>query len=89
MALLFDLNKMGNELTTALLKLEKMQTPNGAWPWFSGCPEDRYITQHIVTSFGHLQKLGIIHPDKDERIFEMIRKALPFAMTNFGKNLKI
>ena len=78
-ALLFDLNNMGNELNTALLKLEKMQTPNGAWPWFSGCPEDRYITQHIVTSFGHLQKLGVIHPDKDPRIFEMIRKALPFC----------
>ncbi|GAI53380.1 unnamed protein product, partial [marine sediment metagenome] len=50
--LLFDLNHMANNLKTALHKLEKMQTPNGGWTWFKGMPDDRYITQHIITGFG-------------------------------------
>lgn len=78
-ALLFDLNKMSQELGGALNKLEKMQTVNGGWPWFQGCPEDWYITQHILSSFGHLQKLGVINPEKDPRIFSMIRNAIPFC----------
>lgn len=56
-ALLFDLNKMANEKASALNKLDKMQTPNGGWSWFSGGPDDRYITQYIVTGFAHLNHL--------------------------------
>ena len=55
--LLFDLNKMSNEQTQALKKLLKKQTPNGGFMWFDGGPDDWYITQHIVTGFGHLDKL--------------------------------
>ncbi|MBK7443066.1 MAG: hypothetical protein IPI65_16600 [Bacteroidetes bacterium] len=33
-ALLFDMNRMNNELQSALNKLEQMQLPNGGWPWF-------------------------------------------------------
>ncbi len=57
--LLFDLNKMSYELSKALTKLKKMQMSNGGWPWFEGMPDDRYITQHIVTGMGHLDKLGV------------------------------
>jgi len=56
-ALLFDLNKMANEKASALNKLDKMQTSNGGWSWFSGGPDDRYITQYIVTGFAHLNHL--------------------------------
>lgn len=59
MALLFDLNKMADELSRAWIKLEKMQLNNGAWPWFEGMQESRYITQHIVAGMGHLEHLGI------------------------------
>jgi len=58
-ALLFDLNKMSNELNGALIKLQKKQVPNGAWSWFEGMPDDRYITQYIVEGFGHLDHLGV------------------------------
>ena len=58
-ALLFDLNKMQNEQESSLSKLEKMQLYNGAWPWFDGMRENRYITQHIVTGLGHLNQLGV------------------------------
>lgn len=79
LALLFDLNRMSNELNAALTKLEKAQTVNGGWPWFEGCPEDWYITQHIVCSFAHLQQLGVISPEQSPRVFNMIRTAIPFC----------
>jgi uncharacterized protein YfaS (alpha-2-macroglobulin family) len=58
-AVLFDLNKMLNELSGSLKKLNDMQAPNGGWPWFKGMPDSRYITQHIVAGMGHLMHLGI------------------------------
>ena len=57
-ALLFDMNTMGNELQRAMVKLQKKQTSNGGWSWFDGMPDDRYITQYIVTGFGHLDHIG-------------------------------
>ena len=72
-ALLFDLNKMSNELERALKKLQKMQAPNGGWPWFEGMPDDRYITQHIVTGMGHLDKLGIKNVRQDAKVWDMVR----------------
>jgi Large extracellular alpha-helical protein len=48
-ALLFDLNKLANEKERSLAKLRKLQMSDGAWPWFEGGPDDRYITQYIAT----------------------------------------
>ncbi|RLD49628.1 MAG: hypothetical protein DRI94_10780, partial [Bacteroidetes bacterium] len=76
--LLFDLNKMGNELATALRKIQKAQKSNGAWPWFDGMPESRYITQHIVTGMGHLDKLGVKSVREDATTFNMLRKAIAY-----------
>ena len=56
-AMLFNLNKMKSEQETALNKLQQNQMSNGAWSWFAGGKENRYITQHIVTGLGHLNKL--------------------------------
>ena len=58
--ILFDLNRMNNEIKSNEKKLFDMQTPNGGFPWFKGGGDDRYITQHIVTGFGKLIKLGIV-----------------------------
>lgn len=57
--ILFDLSRMNNELDASINKLAKMQLPNGAWPWFDGGPDNRYITQYIVCGIGHLKKLGV------------------------------
>ncbi len=59
MGLLFNLNKMRNEQTLALKKLRQNQKSSGAWPWFNGGPDNRYITQHIITGFGHLNHLNL------------------------------
>jgi uncharacterized protein YfaS (alpha-2-macroglobulin family) len=72
-ALLFDLNKMSNELEVALKKLEKAQASNGGWPWFEGMPDDRYITQHIITGMGHLDHLGIKKVREDNTVWKMVK----------------
>ena len=75
-ALLFDMNKMGNELDKAMRKLEALQVPNGGFPWFAGMPDDRYITQYIVTGFGHLNKLGVLDVSKDNKTWKMVTGAM-------------
>ncbi len=77
-ALLFDLNKMSNELGKALQKLKKGQYPSGGWPWFEGGQESRWITQYIVTGFGHLDKLGIQNVRQDREVWNMISKAIKY-----------
>lgn len=58
-ALLFDLNKLSYEQDQTLDKLQSKQLPGGGFPWFSGTPADRYITQHIVAGIGQLYHMGI------------------------------
>ena len=75
-ALLFDLNKMSNELQAALRKLEQMQMNNGGFPWFKGSRyPSRYITQHIAAGFGHLKKLNVNSSPVDN---SMIHRAVGF-----------
>ncbi len=82
-ALLFDLNKMKNELEAAARKLTQMQLSNGGFPWFKGSRyPNRYITQHIASGFGHLNKLGVsLSPSTALRtgsIESMLNKAVKF-----------
>jgi len=84
--LLFDLNKMSNELDAALRKLQKMQTSNGGWPWFEGMPEDRYITQHIITGMGHLDHLGVQNIRKDSKTWTMVQNGVRFLDSKIRKD---
>lgn len=82
-ALLFDLNKMTNELASAKRKLENNQMANGAWAWFEGGKANRYITQHIITGFGHLKQL-IVESNQEE----MVKKAIQYLDTEFVQEYK-
>ncbi len=77
-ALLFDVNRMANEQRVALLKLQKAQGGNGAWSWFEGMPEDRYITQYIVTGLAQLQQLGLLSPEDMSKTNAMIQQAVKY-----------
>jgi uncharacterized protein YfaS (alpha-2-macroglobulin family) len=77
-ALLFDLNKMDNELTKAMRKLQKAQVSNGGWPWFPGMPESRYITQHIITGMGHLDNLGVKNVRENAEVWKMVKKGVGY-----------
>lgn len=77
-ALLFDMVRMNRELQTALAKLQTMQSSNGGFVWFKGSPDDRYMTQYIVTGLGHLYKLGAIPEAQQAGVQAILRTAIPY-----------
>src|SRR5436305_14922551 len=62
LAVLFDLVKMRGEMKSSLDKLHQMQSEDGRFAWFKGGPDDRFITQYIVSGIGRLRNLKTI-PD--------------------------
>ncbi|NRD21002.1 alpha-2-macroglobulin [Winogradskyella eckloniae] len=84
-ALLFDLNKMNNELQAAVRKLKANQHNSGAWPWFNGGRDNRYITQHIIAGFGHLKQLNAIQNNSEDA---MIKNAIRYLDSEFVKEYK-
>lgn len=77
-AVLFDLNKKAGEQQAAFFKLQQLQATNGGWPWFAGMPDNRYITQDIVTGIGKLQHLGVLDFQKDPETAIMVRRAVAY-----------
>jgi hypothetical protein len=77
-ALLFDMVKMGNELNSSLEKLKQMQSENGGFVWFKGGPDDRYITQYIITGIGHLKKLKAFPNGQDVKLKQILASAIPY-----------
>jgi len=55
---LFDDNRLNNELSKGKDTLSKMQLSDGSWPWFPGGSGNPFITLYIVTGFGRLRHLG-------------------------------
>lgn len=56
---LFNEQRVRTEQNLSLEKLAKLQNFDGGWSWFSKGNSNQYITQYILTGFGHLQALGI------------------------------
>lgn len=77
-ALLFDMVKMSEQLDNTYNKLKQMQSPNGGFVWFSGGPDDRYITQYIVTGIGHLKKLKSVAAGQDDKLKAILATAIPY-----------
>ncbi len=84
-ALLFDLNKMTNELQSAIKKLKNNQHSSGAWPWFNGGRNNRYITQHIIAGFGHLKQLSVTSSGVE---MQMITNAIKYLDKEFIQEYK-
>lgn len=77
-AILFDVHRMTKELERTTRELAQMQTPNGGFTWFKGMPEDRFITQYILTGLGRLIHLGVQEIGNEQRITQLIERALPY-----------
>ncbi|MDR1672006.1 MAG: hypothetical protein LBS09_00840 [Bacteroidales bacterium] len=58
--LLFDVNRTEKEQVDTWNKLKLMQSSNGGFAWIAGMPEDRHITQHIVSGMEHLRQIGAL-----------------------------
>ncbi len=87
-ALLFDLNRMSDERERVLGVLTERQNGDGSWSWFPGGPGNWHITQHIVSGFGHLAKLGALDAQKDQRTAEMLEKALDYCETKMNEQYR-
>ncbi len=57
--ILFDDNRLDNEIARTLQKLAEQQLNDGSWPWFPGGLRNEYITLYIVTGFGRMRHLGV------------------------------
>ncbi|MEO5984675.1 MAG: alpha-2-macroglobulin family protein, partial [Ferruginibacter sp.] len=77
-ALLFDLVRIAREKEIAYNKLLQMQSPNGGFVWCKGGPDDRYITQYIVTGIGHVKKLGAVSIEDNIKWKTILDKAIPY-----------
>jgi hypothetical protein len=77
-ALLFDMVKMSEQLNSSYAKLKDMQSSNGGFVWFTGGPDDRYMTQYIVTGIGHLKKLKASANGQDDKLKAILTTAIPY-----------
>ena len=74
---LMDEKRLAEELDRALYKLRQMQMGRGGWSWFAGLPENRFITQHIVSGLGHLEKLQV-KSVSSSKVQDAAKKALSY-----------
>lgn len=80
--LLFDLTRMKNEKDRTWKKLSEMQMSNGGFPWFKGSRyASKYITQHIVSGFGHLKRLVIQDWTQEQK--KVLRRANTYLDNEF------
>jgi len=77
-ALLFDMVKMSSQLESSIAKLKEMQAPNGGFVWLKGGPDNRYMTQYIVTGIGHLKKLNAIPAEQQIQLKPILDKAITY-----------
>ncbi len=77
-ALLFDMVKLSQQKASSINKLKEMQSSNGGFTWFKGGPDDRYITQYILSGIGHLKKLNALNAEDLVMLKPIIDKALPY-----------
>jgi uncharacterized protein YfaS (alpha-2-macroglobulin family) len=85
---LFDLNRMGNELAKARDKMADRQLANGGFSWMPGGRDSWYITQYIVEGMGHLDKLGVKDIQSDPKMVKMIARAVDYIDVELARNYK-
>jgi hypothetical protein len=92
-AMLFDMVRMSRELESTIDRLRELQAGDGGFPWFKGGPDDRYVTQYILTGLGRLERMQALPPGLAEKVKSIVAAALGFAdreiKTDYDQDLKI
>jgi len=76
-AQLFDTNRQLDMRRQAMERLQALQLENGAFSWFKGMPEDRFISQYILVGLSRLKQLGADAYTPEES--NMIKKGVAYA----------
>jgi len=90
-ALLFDLNNLTTATTQMLNQLTELQLPNGAFPWFKGMREDRFVTQFVLDGISKLDKIYVIVSDSkknQEKAINFIDFCIKDDLEQLKKNNK-
>ncbi|HRH59533.1 MAG TPA: alpha-2-macroglobulin, partial [Chitinophagaceae bacterium] len=87
-ALLFDMMNMKNNLQSSLNKLMQLQKDNGAFAWFKGGFDDRYITQYILTGIGRLKQLNAIPEDFSTAINDIVNNGINYLDAEISSDYK-
>ncbi|MDP5096548.1 MAG: alpha-2-macroglobulin, partial [Flavobacterium sp.] len=80
LALLMDLNTMKESQDKTIKKIEEKQLASGGFAWFDGGDENIFITQHIISGFGHLSKM---FPEKKSEFEKITSKAIPYLDSKY------
>lgn len=75
-ALLFDENNLKNKNAILLEKLKELQLENGAFCWFKGMQENRYVTHFVLDGLSKLSSTNGF--EKNESIEEIKDKAIKY-----------
>ena len=75
---LFDEKIMAQEYERIVSALEKLQMPDGGFPWYRypGCESSIYTTHTVLELIGELRQLGYLKDDS--RISKMVKSALGY-----------
>jgi len=77
-AVLFDLVRLSKEKNKSIRKLIELQLPNGGFSWFGKGPDNRYITQYLLSGIGHLMHLNAISVSDRESLQPLVNSALEY-----------
>jgi len=88
LALLFDMIKMRGEMKSALEKLHQMQSEDGSFAWFKGGPDDRFITQYIISGIGRLRNLKAIPDDLRISLDNISKSAIAYLDKNINSDFE-
>ncbi len=56
--ILFDQNRVNDQVERLTRRLADVQANDGSWPWFPGGRSNPFITLYIATGYGRLRHLG-------------------------------
>lgn len=85
---LFDAARLNGDLSFALGKVASAQTPNGGFTWFHGGPDDRYMTQYILTGFARLKAANAIPEGFEEPVQGIITNGIAYLQKRLVEDLK-
>lgn len=87
-ARLFDENNLNYQLESALMKLQELQKSNGGFSWIDGMPTSTYISAEIAAGLGQLLEAGIINPEKEYAIKNLIKNLVKYLDDEIEINYK-
>ncbi len=87
-AQLFELNQLVDNQQNILNEIKKNQNTDGGFGWFGGGKSNAYITQNVLTRFGHLDHLGIDISNSAELIQKAESFLANYHVSRFKEDIK-